>query len=329
MSREPTEEASRGRAERSAPPTGGSRREGRGPAAGPRTLPGSPELPLEAVDRVLRAALSEDLGPGDVTTEVLVPRGRRARGTLVAKAEGVAAGLGVFGRVFALLDPSARVEPLARDGERFRPGDELVRVEGEARALLEGERTALNFVQRMAGIATTAARYVAAAGDRARICDTRKTTPGLRLLEKHAVRCGGATNHRLGLYDEVMVKNNHVDVAGAPMGALLSALRAAHGAGMRITAEARDEAEALGAAAGGADCVLLDNLSVERLGALCPRVRAAAASAGRTVELEASGGITLENVAAVAATGVDRISIGALTHSAPALDLSFRIEVLG
>ena len=280
------------------------------------------------------AALDEDARPsagwpagtrhGDVTSEHALPAGVAARARLVSKAHGRLAGLDVFARVFERCDPAARVERRAADGDALEPRQVVAEVRGEARALLRAERTALNFVQHLSGVATLTARYVAAAGGRARILDTRKTTPGLRALEKAAVRAGGGENHRFGLFDEAMLKNNHVDLAGRPLADLVRDLRAALGPRTRITAEARDEAEALSAVAGGADVVLLDNLSSERMAALCPRLRAAAG--GRPLELEASGGVTLETVAAIAATGVDRVSVGALTHSVRALDLSLSLE---
>jgi nicotinate-nucleotide pyrophosphorylase (carboxylating) len=214
------------------------------------------------------------------------------------------------------------------DGARVAPATVVAELTGPARALLVGERTALNLVQRLSGIATLTARFVeacAATGSRTRVLDTRKTTPGWRALEKHAVRCGGGENHRFGLFDEAMIKNNHVDLGRREVNALVGALRTRH-PDLRITAEARDEREALGAIAGGADVVLLDNFAPEVLSALCPKLRAAARGRARPLELEASGGVTLANVARFAASGVDRISIGALTHSAPALDLSLRLE---
>jgi nicotinate-nucleotide pyrophosphorylase (carboxylating) len=291
-------------------------------------------LTREELDRLLDAALDEDAAPsdawpagtrrGDVTSQHVLPAGARARARLVAKAHGRLAGSAVFARVFERCDPAARVELRAADGDVLEPGRVVAEVSGQARALLRAERTALNLVQRLCGVATLTARYVAAAGGRARILDTRKTTPGLRALEKAAVRAGGGENHRFGLFDEAMLKNNHVDLAGRPVAELVRELRAALGPATRITAEARDEAEALSAVEGGADVVLLDNLSVERMAALCPRLRAA--GAGRRFEIEASGGVTLSNVAAIAASGVDRISVGALTHSAPALDLSLYLE---
>jgi nicotinate-nucleotide pyrophosphorylase (carboxylating) len=281
-----------------------------------------------ALDALLRAALDEDVGGGDLTGDVLVPPELRARGRLVAKAAGVAAGLGFFERVFALLDPALCARRRTADGERVAPGDVLLELEGSARALLRGERTALNLVQHLSGVATTTARFVERAAGRAEILDTRKTLPGLRRLEKYAVRCGGGRNHRFGLFDEAMLKNNHVDLLGRPPGDLVRRLRAAHGESVRITAEARDRAEALQALDGGADVVLLDNMSGAELRALCPLLRAEAARRGRRVLLEASGGVDLENVAEIAAAGVDRVSVGALTHSAAALDMAFSTEVL-
>ena len=297
--------------------------------AGPPAAEGGARLDPERLDAFLRVALAEDRGPGDLTSEGLLPPERRARGRLVAKASGIAAGLGVFARVFQILDPSARVELARQDGAPLEPGDVAAHVEGSAPALLIGERTALNLVQRMCGIATLTKRFVDAAGGGARILDTRKTTPGLRFLEKYAVRCGGGENHRFGLFDEAMIKNNHVDVAGRSPAELVRELRARYGERLVIHAEARDEAEALAAIEGGADVVLLDNMDAATLSALVPRLRAAAEGLERTsVELEASGGIDLSTVAAMASTGVDRLSVGALTHSATALDLSFAIEAL-
>jgi nicotinate-nucleotide pyrophosphorylase (carboxylating) len=215
----------------------------------------------------------------------------------------------------------------AQDGALMGPGDVLVEVTGGARALLEGERTALNFVQRMSGVATLARAFVIAAGPGVRLLDTRKTTPGLRVFEKYAVRCGGAENHRFGLWDEAMLKNNHVDLASSSLSEMIGRLRETHGPEMVIHAEARDEAEAFEGVEGGANVVMLDNMSPETMAELCPRLRARAEETGRTIEIEASGGVNLATVGEIAASGVDRISVGALTHSAPALDLSLRIEV--
>ncbi|MBL8863493.1 MAG: carboxylating nicotinate-nucleotide diphosphorylase [Planctomycetes bacterium] len=291
----------------------------------PRVGP-PPPLDAGAIEALVRPALAEDVAGGDRTAQHAVPAAARAVATLVAKREGVAAGLAVFARVFEVADPSAQVELLARDGAAIRRGDVLARVTGSARALLSAERTALNFVQRLSGIATLTARYVAlatAAGMRPpRILDTRKTTPLLRVLEKHAVRCGGGENHRFSLHDEVMVKENHIELSGRPIEAVLADLRRAVGPGVRITSEARDEREALAGVDGGADVVLLDNMTPAQMATLVPVLRARAATRGRPLELEASGGIDEHTLGDVVRSGVDRISVGALTHSAPALDLS-------
>jgi nicotinate-nucleotide pyrophosphorylase (carboxylating) len=294
--------------------------------------PWSESATVPWIDALVRRALAEDGGAGeaawpgrDLTSEVL-SQDAAARARLVAKEAGVLAGLLPFERVFRLLDPGVTFEALAQDGERLTPGREVARLAGRARALLFGERTALNFVQHLSGVATLTARYVERCAGRAQVLDTRKTTPGLRLLEKHAVRCGGGVNHRLGLWDEVMVKNNHVDLAGTDLATLVARLRERVGEGVRITAEERDEAEALAGVRGGADVILLDNFTPERLRAACTRVRAAARSRARPLLLEASGGIDLETIEGFAASGVDRLSIGALTHSAPALDLSLYME---
>lgn len=305
----------------------GSRSRGGGPHPGAEAR-SRPELALDAeLDALLGAALAEDVGSGDVTSTASLPATLVARGRLHAKAAGVASGLTLFARVFSLLDPAARVTSSSVDGDAFESGDTLLVVEASARALVTGERTALNLVQRLSGIATLTNAYVRRAAP-VQILDTRKTTPGLRRLEKYAVRCGGGVNHRFGLFDQAMLKNNHVDLTGRSLADVIADLRAAQGPDFVITAEARDEAEAEAAIDGGADVVLLDNMSPERLGELGPVLRRRAQTAGRTVVLEASGGITLESVAAFAASGVDRISVGALTHSAPALDLAFAVERL-
>jgi nicotinate-nucleotide pyrophosphorylase (carboxylating) len=299
----------------------------------PTTLP-DPLAP-EAIDPVIRRALEEDARAtpgapgasgreGDVTSDHVLPPRSPARARLVAKAVGRLAGLTAFARVFELCDPEAQVEAQVGDGASLEPGQVVARVRGDARALLRAERPALNLLQHLSGIATLTSRFVEAAAGRARILDTRKTLPGLRALEKHAVRCGGGDNHRFGLYDEAMLKNNHVDLAGAPLAELVRRLRERLGPGVRIHAEARDEAEALSAVEGGADVVMLDNMPPARMAALCPRLRAAAG--GRPLEIEASGGVSLATVGEIAASGVDRVSVGALTHSAPALDLSLYLE---
>jgi len=305
------------------------------------------------LERVVRAALAEDLGleaedlavhgadsggpsrrlaaqliAADITTRTAVPTAARARASLLVKAPGVLAGLEVFVYTIRLLDPDANFELLRTDGDPVSPGDVIARFEGRAQALLVAERTALNLLQRLCGVASMTARCVALAQGRARILDTRKTTPGLRLLEKSAVLAGGGENHRIGLYDEAMVKDNHVELAGRSIEEVLSALRQDLGPHIRITCEARDRDEALAALRGAADVVLLDNMSVEVMSELAPELRKLAEALGRTVELEASGGVNEQSLPAIAASGVDRVSIGALTHSAPALDISLELVPL-
>ena len=288
---------------------------------------------LTPPDPVLVAALierflEEDRGSGDITSEGLVPAQARARARLVGRARGVLAGLDLFAAVFRACDGEARVELDARDGERVEAGQELARIEGNARALLLAERTALNLLQRLSGIATRTARLVSilSATPGVRLLDTRKTTPGLRVLEKYAVRCGGGENHRHGLDDQAMIKENHLALAGCGVREAVERLRASIGPRVVLTCEARTDREALLATQGGADVVLLDNMPPETMAALVPRLREAARERGRPVELEASGGVTEENLLAVARSGIDRISVGALTHSAPALDLSLYLE---
>jgi nicotinate-nucleotide pyrophosphorylase (carboxylating) len=285
-------------------------------------------LPLDRLDALVERALAEDLGPGDLTSENAIPAERRARALLVAKAPGVLAGLPVFGRVFAHCDPSCRLEEWKRDGDRLEVGERIAQVEGRARALLIAERTALNFLQRMSGIATSTAKFVELARGRVRVLDTRKTTPGLRCIEKYAVRCGGGENHRFGLFDQVMIKENHIDLAQSDVQSLTRRVRGEVGEAITMTVEARDAQEARAAVRGGADVVLLDNMSAQELAALAPELRELARELGRSVELEASGGIDASNLDAIARCGLDRVSIGALTHSAPALDLALYLEPL-
>lgn len=288
---------------------------------------GQGAIPEAWLDEFLARALAEDLGDGDRTSLTAVPADAHALARLVSKAEGRVAGLEVFASVFRRCDPEARIELTGRDGQECHVGDELARVRGNGRALLAAERTALNLLQRMSGIATKTARYVELCGGRARVLDTRKTTPNLRHLEKFAVLCGGGENHRFGLFDEVMIKENHIDLAGSPLADVLAHVRREVGE-MRITCEARDSEEARIATRGGADVVLLDNMTCEQLSKLVPELRALAADAGRNVEFEASGGIDEATIADFSHTGVDRISVGGLTHSAVALDFSLYLEPL-
>jgi nicotinate-nucleotide pyrophosphorylase (carboxylating) len=274
---------------------------------------------LDAVELV-RAALAEDVGPGDVTTELTVPEGARARATVVQKGAGVVFGLDVAVLAFQLLDSAVVVEFAGPEGEWREAGAVVLVVAGPARALLAGERTALNFLGRLSGVATMTARAVRELEDTgARVLDTRKTTPGLRALEKAAVAAGGGTNHRVGLYDAILIKENHIAAAGG-IAAAVAAARAGAG-GLEIEVEVRDEDEIAQALEAGAPRLLLDNMSVEEL-------RRAVAQVDGRARLEASGNVTLETLQDVGATGVDFVSMGALTHSAPALDLSLRLELL-
>ncbi len=287
-----------------------------------------PALGPDVIDPVVLQALAEDVRDGDVTTGNVVPAEALAKGKLWAKETGVLAGLGVFARVFKLVDAEVRVELDLADGARVEAGTLVGHVYGKARSLLVAERTALNLIQRLSGVASVTAEYV----DRiahvkgARILDTRKTTPGLRALQKYAVRCGGGENHRFGLFDEAMVKDNHAELAGRDLESAVKDLRAVLGEGVRVTCEARDEKEALAAINARAHVVMLDNMTPPQIADLLKRLTAHGERIGWTPEFEASGGIVLENVADYAEAGVDRISIGALTHSAPSLDLSLKLE---
>ncbi len=264
-------------------------------------------------------ALSEDIGDGDVTSLYFIPEKRRARAFVAARRDGMISGVGLAARVFSKVDPSLDVEILIPDGSRVSEGALLIRVEGEARSILTAERTALNFLQRLSGVATLTARYVEAVkGTTARILDTRKTTPGYRLLEKQAVLHGGGENHRMGLYDRAMVKDNHL-VADGGSEALQSAIHRLKAAKPNVEVELeadRIEQVDMFLTLGGVDHILLDNMSLEEL-------RQAVAARGERITpmLEASGGVSLETVRGIAETGVDFISVGALTHSAPALDI--------
>ncbi|HET8647693.1 MAG TPA: carboxylating nicotinate-nucleotide diphosphorylase [Vicinamibacteria bacterium] len=275
-------------------------------------------LDLERVRRTVREALDEDVGSGDVTSEATVPDSARGRAVLVAKQELVVAGLDAAREAFRALDPQVAWEPEAGEGERFFPGTVLATVRGRARALLTAERVALNFLQRLSGVATVTRRFVdAVEGTAARIRDTRKTTPLLRYLEKHAVEVGGAVPHRERLDTGVLVKDNHIRLAGSVRQATLRALAGASGLPVEVEVETLEQLEE--AIQAGAGMVLVDNFTPEQ-------VRAAVAQARGRVPIEASGGIRLDNVRAYAEAGPDYIAIGALTHSAPAVDISMEIE---
>ncbi len=277
-------------------------------------------LPKLAVAPAVEAALMEDLGTsGDITTEATVPADRTASAVLVARKPGVIAGLEVAEAAFHTLDPAIAFEPRVKDGDMVGAGAIVARVSGNARAILTAERVALNFLCRMSGIATLTRRYVdAVKGTRAEIVDTRKTTPSLRLFEKYAVRCGGGRNHRAGLFDAILIKDNHIVAAGG-IGPAVAAARARARHMVRIEVEVTTAAELEMALAYPIDAVLLDNMAVEELRAAVRKVE------GR-VTTEASGGVNLDTVRAIAETGVDLISVGALTHSAPILDLALDFE---
>lgn len=277
-------------------------------------------VPWTLVDDLIARALAEDVGGGDVTTLAIVPADTRAEARIVARAAGVVAGLPVASRVFAHVDPRVEVALAARDGERVRPAQTVASLAGPARAILSGERVALNFLQHLSGIATRTAHFVElVAGTGARILDTRKTIPGLRLLAKYAVRCGGGQNHRVGLYDGIVIKDNHIAAAGSLATAVERArARAPHLARVEVEVETLDQVrEALAA---GADLLLLDNMPLDQM-------RQAVALCRGRAQTEASGGITEETVRAVAETGVDFISVGALTHSVAALDFSLDLSL--
>src|SRR5262245_25330858 len=274
-------------------------------------------LSPDAYRDAVRRALEEDVGSGDITTSATVTAGQRARGIFLVKAECVLAGLDVAFETFRQLDPGARTIAHRRDGDACRAGETVAEVCGLARALLVGERTALNFLQRLSGIATRARRYVDASGGRITILDTRKTTPGLRTLEKYAVRAGGATNHRVGLFDAFLIKENHIHLAGGVRRAVELCRASSPGLPIEIEAETLDEVDQ--ALAAGADVILVDNMSIAD-------TRDAVSRARGRAKIEISGGVTLERIPELAETGADFVSAGALTHSAPAVDISFEIE---
>jgi nicotinate-nucleotide pyrophosphorylase (carboxylating) len=268
------------------------------------------------IDLIVRRALDEDLP--DITSEAIFDAGDRGRARFLMKASGILAGLAFAERTFAAIDSSASFVAKKKEGDEVAAGDVVAEVSGGVVGLLAGERTALNLMQRASGIATTTRRYVdAVRGTKAGIYDTRKTAPGLRALDKYAVRCGGGHNHRIGLYDMFLIKNNHVDRAGS----IVAAVERIRSKAMpeKIMVEVRNRAELDEALALRPDFILLDNMTTAEM-------RDAVEHVGGAVPLEASGGITIDNVRDIAETGVDRISIGALTHSVVALDISMRVQ---
>jgi nicotinate-nucleotide pyrophosphorylase (carboxylating) len=279
-------------------------------------------VPFEALDpglyrELVRRALAEDFGWGDVTTETIVDRKQKARGVITAKTSCVLAGLDIAGEAFRQMDPAVQIVVNHPDGTRCEPGTDVAEVRGLAAALLTAERTALNFLQRLSGIATLTRQFVDAAGGRIVVLDTRKTTPILRALEKYAVRAGGGVNHRSGLDDGILIKDNHIRLAGG-VGNAVTRMRKTNRE-MPTEVEAQTLAEVDEALQAGAEIVLLDNLSTGDIIEAVKRCRGRA----RT---EISGGVTLQRMGELAATGANYVSVGALTHSAPAADISFEIE---
>jgi len=283
----------------------------------------NPQSDNEQIDNIVDLALAEDLGHGDVTSEALIPPELRGKAFILARAGGVLAGGEVVRRVFIKVDPSLKFEKLLKDGAKVKPGDIVASIFGRVISILRAERTALNFLGRLSGIATYTAQFVAETkGLRAKISDTRKTTPGLRYLEKYAVRLGGGQNHRLHLGSAILIKDNHLTALrslGVSLKDIVARAKQRAPKGLTVEVEVGTIDEALEAVEGGADIIMLDNMSpdeIQRVKGLIPG----------HIETEASGGITLANVRAVARAGVDIISIGALTHSAPALDFSLELE---
>ncbi len=273
----------------------------------------------ELIDRLIDLAIEEDISTGDVTTNSIIPAQSRSTAEMKMKADGVVSGLEIARRVYERFDRNIRWEPLVKDGETVRKGDIILRIEASYRCLLLGERLSLNILQRMSGIATETARYVRElAGTHTRLLDTRKTAPGLRVLDKMAVKDGGGTNHRMGLYDMAMIKDNHIKVAGGITRAV-EAVRAQIPSGMKIEVEVTDLAEVREALAAKADIIMFDNMSNEAMAEAVKII-------GGQAQTEASGNMSIPRLKEVAATGVDFISVGALTHSVTALDISMNIR---
>lgn len=274
---------------------------------------------MDAVDRIIRNALREDIHTGDITTSAVIPPNARATARLIAKEELVLAGITVAARVFTILDPTTIFTMSRSDGQRCFGGDLIAEISGSAATILQGERVALNLLQRMSGIATLTSSYVTAVdGTSARIVDTRKTMPGLRVLDKYAVTVGGGGNHRAGLYDAVLIKENHITAAGG-ISAAVSRAKAQIPHTMKIEVETENLAEVAEALAAGADIIMLDNMDLDGL-------RAGVTLVNGRVLVEASGGVNLTTVRAIAETGVNLISVGALTHSARGMDISLIVE---
>ena len=281
------------------------------------------QLSNEQIDNIIDLALAEDISHGDITSQGLIPSELQGKASILAKAEGIIAGGEVAKRVFLKVDPSLKVKLLIQDGARVQPGDIVATIFGNVIGILKAERVALNFLQRLSGIASLTAQFIAKTkGLKVKITDTRKTTPALRLLEKYAVRIGGGQNHRFHLGDGILIKDNHLAALralGMNIKDIVARAKQNAPAGVKVEVEASTIQEALDAAEAGADIVMLDNMSPDEM-------RRVVNSVPGQVRIEASGGITLDNVGTVAMTGVDFISVGALTHSTRALDISLELE---
>jgi nicotinate-nucleotide pyrophosphorylase (carboxylating) len=280
-------------------------------------------LPEEQINTIIDLALAEDSGSGDVTSEILIPPELQGKASILVKAEGVLAGGEVARMVFHRVDPTLKVDLFIKDGTRVKPGNIAGTITGRVTSILKAERVVLNFLQRLSGIASLTARYIAEIkGCKAKIVDTRKTTPGLRLLEKYAVRMGGGQNHRLHLADAILIKDNHLAALrsqGMSLKDIVAKAKKNAPKGLTVEVEVTSDEEALEAARAGADIIMLDNMAPDEMSRVVSLLQ-------QGIKTEASGGITLENVRTVAMTGVDIISIGALTHSPKALDISIELE---
>jgi nicotinate-nucleotide pyrophosphorylase (carboxylating) len=273
--------------------------------------------PLEKIHILINSALKEDIGGGDITTNALIPAGKKIKAKITAKQDGIVCGLDVAGIVFETVDARIRIKEKVKDGQWVKAGQMIAIVEGPARGILTAERTALNFLQRLSGISTHTSSFVKAAGNKVKILDTRKTAPGMRALEKYAVKMGGGINHRFGLFDAVLIKDNHLSVVGS----ISKALGIAKKKYQKIEVEVKSIKEVKEAVNAGASRIMLDNMSINNIKKAVKTIR----KINRKIEIEASGGIDISNIKKVASTGVDFISVGSLTHSAKALDISLTI----
>ncbi len=280
-------------------------------------------LNIDRIKPLVESALREDIGEGDITSDILIPSGVVGSGVIIAKENGIIAGIPVAELVFRVLDSKLKFKACISDGEKVKEGDRIAEVAGEAKAILSGERTALNFLGHLSGIATKTARFVRkVSGINVKIMDTRKTAPNLRELEKYAVRVGGGHNHRMGLYDGVLIKDNHLELMKGRIGDVVKKVRSGATPSVKIEVEVTSSSEVEDALSGKPDIIMLDNMSVNEVRRVVEFVR----KSGCSVVLEASGGITLENVTEYAKTGVDTISVGELTHSVKSLDISLELR---